>query len=344
MRKKLWWLIAAIAFMLVVLIGLGFVFNKEENEKAEGFSGIFDLSSTGMLAYVVYTNGQAGIYLQSEGETYNNPVFQLSVEQEIVDLDFSGDGASLAFATLNKEGKENLGSSVHLLEITSLKSEILFLDEGLITEVAFDPKNEDYLYYLRAATFENYSPIASARPHDLDLFTYRLVTDEHVQVTQLAKYSMDSLTISTIDHLAYVQMFDDERAESADDIFEAKQKVFEIPLNEPNAYQAISQEDWPQDIFDFTIVPGQSEMIFQSVGGEGANGIYEYELFHYNWETGEETQLTRMKKYAGRPIIDTKNQKIFYLVDHQFGQSVSDYSLYKMDMDGEHKEEVDLLM
>lgn len=344
MRKTIWWIIFTIAFVLVVLIGLGFIFNQQENEKAQGFSGIYDVASTEMIAYVVYTNGQAGIYLQDEESAFDSPVFQLSAEQEILDLDFSGDGSSLAFVVTNKAGKESLGSVVYSLDIATLHAEELFSDEGLVTEVAFDPKEEDALFYLRAATFENYSPIASAQPHDLDLFTYRTSSGEHIQVTKLAKYSMGSLNVSTTDDIAYVQMFDDEQAETAEDIFETKQKVFEIPLNAPDAYKAISQEDWPQDIYDFSIVPSQEEMIFQSVAGEGANGLYEYELFSYNWKTGEQSQLTRVKKYAGRPVIDITNDKIFYLVDNQFAKSVSDYTLYTMDMDGGNKERVDLTL
>lgn len=344
MRKTIWWIIFTIAFVLVVLIGLGFIFNQQENEKAQGFSGIYDVASTEMIAYVVYTNGQAGIYLQDEESTFDSPVFQLSAEQEILDLDFSGDGSSLAFVVTNKAGKESLGSVVYSLDIATLHAEELFSDEGLVTEVAFDPKEEDALFYLRAATFENYSPIASAQPHDLDLFTYRTSSGEHIQVTKLAKYSMGSLNVSTTDDIAYVQMFDDEQAETAEDIFETKQKVFEIPLNAPDAYKAISQEDWPQDIYDFAIVPSQEEMIFQSVAGEGENGLYEYELFSYNWKTGEQSQLTRVKKYAGRPVIDITNDKIFYLVDNQFAKRVSDYTLYTMDMDGGNKERVDLTL
>lgn len=344
MRKKVWWMIAALAFVLVVLIGLGVMFNQKENEKAQGFLGIYDVASTGMLAYIVYTNGQAGIYLQGAEKVYDNPVFQLPVEQEILDVDFSGDGSSLAFVVANKEGKENLGSIVYAFDIASLKGKELFSDEGLVTEVAFDPKEEEALFYLRAATFENYSPIASARPHDFDLFSYQISDNEHVQVTQLEKYSMDSLKISTTDEIAYLQMFDDEAVETAEELFDAKQKVFEIPLSHPSAYEVISEEDWPVDIYDFAIMPSQQEMVFQSVAGEGGDGLYEYELFSYDWKTGEEAQLTRMKKYAGRPIIDSTHEKIYYLVDHQFGKRIPSYSLYKMDLDGGNKEEVDLAL
>lgn len=342
MKKSVWWILLSIGFVLVILIVLGVRLNKEENEKRQGFSGIYELSSTGMLAYIVYNDGKAGIYLQEEGRAFENPVLQLDAKQEILDLDFSADGSSLAYIATNKEGKENLGSTVQLLTMASFETEILFEDEGLITELAFDPKEQELLFYLRAATFENYSPIASARPHDLDLFSYHIADDEHVQLTELAKYSMASLNISATEPIAYIQMFDDEQSETAEDIFEAKQKVFQISLNETSEYTVISAADRSQDIYDFAIVPNRNEFIFQSVSSTGEDGLFEYELFHYNWETGEEEQLTRLKEYAARPVIDTSNSKVYYIVDKQFGKKTPAYTLHKMDIDGMNKEEVAL--
>lgn len=342
MKKSVWWIILSIGFILIFLIVLGLGLNKEENEKRQGFSGIYDVSPAGMLAYLVYHDGMASIYLQEDGKVFENPVVQLDAEQEILDLDFSADGASLAFVATNKEEKENLGSAVHLLTVSTLETETLFEDKGLITELAFDPKEQNLLFYLKAATFENYSPIASARPHDLDLFSYQMSDDEHIRLTELEKYSMASLNISSTESIAYVQMFDDEQSATAEDIFGTKQRVFQIPLNGTEKHSVISALDYSEDIYDFTIIPNRHEFIFQSVNGTNQDGIFEYELFHYNWETGEEEQLTRLKEYAARPVINVSANKVYYLVDKQFGKKTSNYTLHKMDMDGTHREEVEL--
>lgn len=342
MRKSVWAVLLALALALSIFIGLGVVFNKPQNEKQQGLTEVFDVSPNGMLAYVVYDKGKAGIYLQHDSESFDNPVLQLNETQEIVNIDFSSDGTSLAFVTTNKEGKADLASTVHLFTIASLEAQELFVDDGLITELAFDPKEEDVLFYLRAGTFENYSPIANARPHDIDLYSYNISSHEHSQLTKLLAYSMDSLNISSTSAAAYVQMMDDGQAKTAEDIFEATQKVFQIPLDGSGELSIISEIERTTDIYDFVVIPNENELIFQSVSQTGENGIYEYELFLYNWETGEERQLTRLKEYTGRPKIDSGNEKVFFIVDRQFGKRQAAYELYKMDIDGGNIEAVGL--
>lgn len=342
MKKPVQSILLSVGFTLAILIVLGMIFSKKENDKWEGFSGIYDVSATGTLAYIAYEEGKPGVYFQEDGKKFENPVFQLDSNQEILDLDFSSDDTSLAFVSTNKEGKENLGSTVYLLEKSSFTTAVLFEDEGLITELAFDPKERDLLFYLRAATFENYSPIASAQPHEFDFFNYQITNQKHEQFTHLEKYAMGSLNISSKNNIAYVQMMDDEQAETAENIFDAKQKIFQILLNDPNEYSIISAQTRAEDIYDFTLVPDENAFIFQSVNGTGENGIFEYELFHYNWEKDEEEQLTRLKSYAARPVVDLVSDSIYYIVDSQFGEENSKYSLYKMDRDGKNKEEIKL--
>lgn len=121
-----------------------------------------------------------------------------------------------------------------------------------------------------------------------------------------------------------------------------RSKIFQILLNDPNEYSIISAQTRAEDIYDFTLVPDENAFIFQSVNGTGENGIFEYELFHYNWEKDEEEQLTRLKSYAARPVVDLVSDSIYYIVDSQFGEKNSKYSLYKMDRDGKNKEEIKL--
>ena len=342
MKKSLVVILLSITFVTSILIVIGVVFGKPENEKQQGLTEVFDVSLDGTLAYVAYDKGKAGIYLQNDKKLFENPILQLNSEQEILDVDFSPDGSSLAFVVTDKEVTATLKSSVHLLTLASLEAIELFADDGLITELDFDPKDQDALFYLRAGTFENYSPIASARPHDFDMYSYRASANEHTQHTELLNYSMDSLKVSSISPFAYIQMFDDAHVETADDVFEAKQRVFQIPFESSDDISVISQIDRGEDIYDFAIVQNKSEVIFQSVSQTGENGIYEYELFLYNWETGEEKQLTHLKEYAGRPVIGPGNDKVYFIVDKRFGERRPAYYLYQMDLVGKNIEEIEL--
>lgn len=341
-RKPIVLLLIPILAITVLLIIFGFVFQKSEDEKQQGLTPIFDVSTKGTIAYVAYDKGKAGIYLKHAEETFDNPVLQLDTKQSILDIVFTPDGSSLAFVSANKDVQSRLESSVHLLSLQTLTSEKLFTDLALLTELAFDPQNEDVLFYLRAGTFENYSPIASAHPHEFDLYSYQISDQLRQQFTELSKYSMRSLTISPDGKMAYVQMPDDANVETAEDTFEMKQRVFQIPLDAPDDLSVVSNNDWEKDIYDFVIMPDRHSMIFQSVSQTGAEGIYEYELFYYDWDNDEEKQLTYLKQHTSHPMISPQNGKVYFMVDKQFGKRKADYQLYQMDADGENLESIPL--
>lgn len=341
-RKSIVLLLLPILAITILLIIFGFVFQKSDDEKQQGRTSIFDVSANGTIAYVAYDKGKAGIYLKRDEETFDNPVLQLNTEQSIYDIVFTPDGSSLAFVSANKDVQTRLESSVKLLSLQTLTAEELFTDSALVTELAFDPQNQDMLFYLRAGTFENYSPIARAYPHEFDLYSYQRSSKSHRQFTELSKYSINSLTISPEGNSAYVQMPDDTHVETAEDTFEMKQRIFQIPLDGPKDMSVLSNENWEKDIYDFVIIPDQHAMIFQSVCQTGEEGIYEYELFYYDWDNGEEKQLTYLKEHASRPMISPQNDKVYFMVDKQFGKRKADYHLYRMDIDGENMEEVTL--
>ena len=75
---------------------------------------------------------------------------------------------------------------------------------------------------MKSETFENYSPIAQARPHDYDVFSYKIDTNQEIQHTFLKTYAMDSLEVSDQISSVYVQMVDEDEAETADDIIDMK--------------------------------------------------------------------------------------------------------------------------
>ena len=216
----------------------------------------------------------------------------------------------------------------------------LFGDRDLITEISFDPKDANLLFYFRAGTFENYSPIASAHPHEFDLFSYCISDGEKIRHTELEQYSMRSLNISPIDHTVFVQMDDDADVKTAEDIFETKQRIFRIPIEQPDHISVISKQDRIIDIYDFAIVPYKNEVIFQSVSTTNKSSAHE--LYHYNLENEQETQLTYLKESTSNPIVNPQNNKVFFMVDKQFGKKYTDYHLYQMDMDGSNQEEVEL--
>lgn len=338
-KKGLIGLFSLIASITIILIFLGFVFSKSELEKLRGLTDVYDVSEDGAIAYVSYQAEGPIIYLkQDKGKP--KLVTQLSADIDVLDISFTPDASSFAYVASNAEIADDLESTVHLVNVQSHESKILFHDPSLITEIKFDPKDEEVLFYLRAGTFENYSPIASARPHNFDIFSYQIDEQERTRYTHLDAYAMSSLQVSEADNHVFIQMYDDGNSQTAEDIFEVTQKVFQVPLDRPDELSVISNLNRSDDIYDFAMTPGEKEMIFQSVSNlDKGDPIFEYELYHYNFAKEQETQLTFIKESSSNPVI-LANNKVYFLVDLQFGEKYPDYRLYWMDIDGENIKEI----
>lgn len=334
------WIGGCFVVLAIALIGLGAAFGKDDNEKLSGLSEHYDVSSTNIVAYVMYQDGQPELHLYHLDEQKDTKVFELGNDKLIFDPTFSKDSTSLAFISTNKDLEKGLKSTVHLLNLDSNEVDHLFTRNSGITEIAFSPE-ESSLFYLDAATFENYSPIAGKRLHDFDIYEYQFNEDQHIQKTDMKHYEIGSLTIGD-DHSLFFQKMDDEHVKTADDVFNSVQRIFKVPAEDPDQLHVVSNPEREVDIYDFTLLPNEKEFIFQSISNSDSGGTFQYELYEYNVETKEEKQLTTLGEYAAHPISDAEMEKIYFMVDKRFAKRDSDYHLYRMNRDGSDIEEVPL--
>lgn len=337
MKKSLVILLSFIAFLTFTFIMLGLMFDKDENEKQAGMTDVYDVSANGDIAYVVYEKGIAHLLVNNKEE----PLIQLPVEVAITDIAFSDDGRMLAYTVAEKDLKTSEETELHIYDLEKQKDEIVYSSDSLITELVFDPKNPDVLFYLQAGIVTNYSPIASERPHEFDVHSYNLTDKKQTKHTDMKKYSMMSLQVSAEKDSVFVQMDDDEHAETADDIFSTSQRIFEIPLDNPDEKSIISSPVQADDIYDFVIIPESQEIVYQAVGGTDENGSYEYELFKFNWRTYQTEQLTTLKESASNPKLGA-DDKIYFMVDRSFGERTPAYHLFTINRDGTSPKEIEL--
>lgn len=334
MKKSLVFILSSIALLTMVFIVIGVLFNKDENEKQEGMTDIYAISAKNEIAYITYHKGQATINLDSQQE-----LVQLSVEKEIADVTFSENGAQLAYVVRDKDLESYIGSDIHIIDLDSLEDEVVYASDNLITEIAFDPKYPEKLFYIEASAYTNYSPIASKQPHDFDVHSFDLMNDVHAKHTDSKKYSMGSLQVSAEKNSVYVQTNDDTYNETPEDVFVSKERIFEIPLGTPDKMSVVSSPVQAEDVYDFTLLPEKQSIIYQAVAGTGANGTYEYELFTFNWKTYKTEQLTTLKESTSRPALGP-DDKIYFMVDREFGSREPDYHIYRINQDGSGVEEI----
>lgn len=329
-----------IALTTSVLIVLGFMFKKTEEEKINWLAEAYDVSHEGDLIFVKYNKGTPEIYRKQQGRV--EFIFSLANDTEVLDIAYTPDGKEIVYATTRRDS-DDLSTDVTRLNIETMEMEELFKVEALITELQFDPKDAQKLYYLMARTFENYSPIVREYPHNFDLFHVDLRTMEHIAHSDFKKYSMRSLQVSAEKEAVYVQMDDDFLVETADELFESKQRIFELILDSKEGFTVATDPERDVDLFDFALVPGEDALVYQSIANYDAGGTFEYELFYYDRKTKEETQLTNFSSYVGRPVISPNEEKIYFIVNDNFGKSnVPNRSIYTIDMSGDNVTRVNL--
>jgi Tol biopolymer transport system component len=337
-KKNIIWIVGSLAFVTIILSVVGLFFNKSEEEKLNGLSGFYDVTEEGTIAYVHYTEGKPEIRLYNPEQFSVEKVVELENDQYILDPTFSADGSTITYISTNKDLEETLKSTVYQVNLETKENQELFSFASAITEIEFS-ENEETLFYLMAEIFQNYSPIASKRPHDFDVHEYRFAEGKHLQLTEMKEYSMHSLHIAPDNKSVFVRM--DEVADTTpEESFEVHQRIFEIPLTDPSKRMVVSDPNRKVDIFDFTMVPNNKEIVFQSIGNVDSGDTFQYELYKYNLETKEEEQLTKLKEYTANPVI--RRNQIYFMVDKRFAKRDSDYHLYVMNMDGTDVKEIQL--
>jgi Tol biopolymer transport system component len=340
-KKNLIFLLLFLFILTIALVVTGVFLNKTENEKQNGLSNHYDVSSQSAIAYIIYKEGKPQLFLRNEGEPMDTFVAEYDEETMILDPTFSHDGSILAYITTNKDKDTELISTVHFYNMENREITDLFTDPSTITEIEFKPDHPSLLY-LRAGTFENYSPITGKRPHNFDVYEFNLNQKSHEQKTNLQQYSIYSLNVSSSGDSVYIGRDDDSDVKTAEDSFQVKQRVFEIPLDHPEEMSIISDSKREVSIFSFTITPDGKKLIFQSISNPNDGGTFEYELYKYNLDTKEEKQLTYFGDHVSDPVVSSDGRIIYFMLDRNFAKGDSDYHLYKMNIDGEQVEEIEL--
>lgn len=337
--KKLTSLAAAIILATATCILLGFNFQVPDDEKQQGLTGIYDVADNGAIGFVTYEKGKPTIYVKN-GDL--KQASQLPSDRKITDLVIMPGGRTIYYVSSDKQWSSTVKSEVHKVDPDAGTDDVLFSEDAIITELALDPSEHNELYYLQADVFENYSPIAAEQPHEFDIHHYDIGQQVRKKLTDFKKYNMASLQVSHNENSVYVQMDDDSDAETADEVSGSKQRIFRIPLEHPDQPKLLFMPMQLEDIYDFTLIPDRETVVYQAVGGTGEDGIYEYELFTYNWKTMKNEQLTFQKEHAARPVYGADG-KLYYMTDYNFADRKPDYSLFRIDFDGGNMEEVPLL-
>lgn len=327
-----------VSSITIVLLVLGFVFQQTTAERINGFFGMYDATDDGTIAYVIYDKSIPTIYLQKNQQT--ETMYTGKVDEKIVDLYVDTNLEALYFISGNQNKVDHPETSVIKLTIDTQEFETVFQSDNYINEIAFDSEDATYLYYIQSKAVTNYSPIAPKNPHEMDVYRYHLAKDEHSKLTHLNAYSMTSLHVVEEEETIYIQT-EDITAETAEDIFELPETVYRIPYNDQRNMEAVRPPTWDRDIVGMGLLPNNQGMVFSGVHNSAEGGVFEYELFYYEWDAADYQRLTDFEGNATRAIIRNE-QDLYFTVDLAFAKKNSDYRLYKMNLQDKKFDEIRL--
>src|SRR5690625_4679470 len=164
----------------------------------EGFTGYGESTAISpddeTLVFSYYHEGDAALYTVPIDGGKAELLARPDEEESYVNPAFSPDGNTIVFIKQWQEDDQPYGELM-LMDLATNETSVLTSGDNLITEAVFSPDGAS-LYYLQAGVFQNYSDIASERPHDFDIYRMDLNKDETEQITNKDAYDMSSLAVT----------------------------------------------------------------------------------------------------------------------------------------------------
>lgn len=320
---------AIILFLVGVLWVLGFF---RSGTEPAGLADSVDLSpDDGQIVFPYYRDGIAALYTANADGTGVRLLVGMK-DTSLLRPRCSPDGKKILFLAAPKR-KENRRQTLYIMDRDGGNRKRLLPEDSLVTEAVFSPDGRS-IYFLKAGTFRNYSPIASRRPHEFAIFSVDIDGNNMKRLTDKEEYHMSGLSITSDGKkLLYIKRNTGKHQQaiylaSAD----GKEELLEIM---PNVSLVIP------DIYDVALSPNDQSVAFSAIAG--ADKYYEYELFTTDMKTHEAKQLTKLKTHVSNPVFFHKQGKIMFLQYINWPNKPPDYEIYTMDLDGSNIKKINII-
>ncbi|UJL46204.1 PD40 domain-containing protein [Virgibacillus sp. NKC19-16] len=204
--------------------------------------------------------------------------------------------------------------------------------EGLVTEAAFSPDGES-LFYLEAGIHTNYSPIASERPHDFDIYRVDLGAMEIEQITHKDAYDMSALDVTPDGEALMYRSYDG-----------SDQLLFQT-LEDGSETAVTPIGDFASEapmISSPALSSDGEHVVFSDVATTNESGTFIYEGFRMDLETKQAEQITSFGEHVTSPVFFNHQDKLIVTVDKGFATSVPDYDYWVISADGDERERIQI--
>ncbi|WP_449354932.1 TolB family protein [Virgibacillus natechei] len=323
--------ISGMILLFLILWGAGSL--AEGSAGYSGFGKSADISPDDEEIVFVYEHeGESAIYTAPVSGGNAKRLAEPAEGNSIINPAFSPDGEKIAYVEQWEEDEQPLGKLVVMDRRNGNVAQMTDGD-GLVTEAAFSPDGQS-LFYLEAGVHTNYSPIATERPHDFDIYRANLDTEKTEQITHKDAYDMSELNM-TPDGEALMYRSYDGRDELLFHSLEDGSEAAVTPIGEFAA-------DAPM-ISSPALSPDGEHVVFSDVvATTNESGTFIYEGYRMDLETKQAEQITSFGEHVTSPVFFNNQDKLIVTVDKGFATAEPDYDYWVISADGKERERIQI--
>jgi TolB protein len=323
-------IIAAIVLLIGVLWVLGFF---QTGPEKVGLADSVELSpNDDQIVFSYYQDGIASLYTASAD---GNEVKLLAgmKDTSLLRPRYSPDGTKILFLAAPKRN-ENMQQALYVMDRNGENLKQVTPSDSLVTEAVFSP-DSNRIYLLKAGVFKNYSPIASRRPHEYDIFLVDTDGNNLIKLTDKKEYLLSDLSVTADGKkLLYIHKTNNNLQPMCIASADGKEELSEIfpkgSFHTPDVYCA-------------ALSPDNQSVAFSSISASPER-FFEYELYIMNLQTLESRQLTTLHSHVCSPVFFHKQGKIMFVQNINWPNNPPEYQIYTIDLDGNNLKMINITL
>jgi TolB protein len=288
------------------------------------------------IIFSVYKGNIASIYI-SDIDGRNAKQLTYPKKQFHMYPEFFSNGKKILFLSFpNKANRPQ--SYLYIMDISGLNLKQITFDKQHIVE-AIPSSDSRSIYFLKSNYYGHYSPMASSKPHEFDLYSMNIDGTNSKRITTLSRYEIESISIPA----------DGENILFLNGIYDNASLVL-FSLETSNM---LALKPYELDLFHYIAHPNLSfdghSIDFVDVSdkklfaGKSTSFYHTYKICLMNIDTKEVKQLT---KFSG--FLDSKEphslchfhnqEKLIFILGH--GRNYGYPKLMQINLDGSSLDEI----
>lgn len=321
-KKQILTSIIVSALLLVASMSYLLLIGRDSYKYYTGLgSGLAISEDDQRLAFSYYQDGREAIYV-SEANGKNAKKVTQPTKGQHRDPEFSPAGSKLLFLSRNAEGIQSL----FITDQDGNNQKKLSSDAQHVSEAIFS-KDGSQIYFssMPAKDFKEWE---AGTDEGFDLFSVDLDGKNLKQLSDDNRLAIESIALSH---------------DGKNILFKDNTDLYNFNIEKEEVSFSKFTKLMPAEPFYLTLSPKRNAAAYTAVSKESTNSsLFEYELFLKNFENGESTRLTNLKKAVVSPVFFHSVDKILFLEHTNWPQDPNKFKLMTVNLDSKKMSEISL--